>query len=98
MELKFVESVEKQIRRKKMHKVVRPLKAIRLKCLDCSGWQWSEIERCVHTDCILYPLRFGKKPKGVNYSKVSAKEYEKRINSRDYDVMEESGTVVEESQ
>ena len=65
-------------------KMARPMKSIRLKCLDCSGWQWSEVQKCAHTACILWPLRFGKKPKGVPYSKVSAKDYEKRINSRDF--------------
>ena len=78
-------------------KAVRPLRAIRLKCLDCSGWQWPEVERCIHTDCILWPLRFGKKPKGVHYSKVSAKEYEKRINSPNLSINAESRTTVEES-
>ena len=78
-------------------KVARPMRSIRLHCLDCSGWQWSEVQKCAHIDCILWPLRFGKKPKGVHYSKVSAKEYEKRINSRNSDVNQESCTVVEES-
>ena len=76
-------------------KIARPLRAIKLKCLDCSGWNRNEVKLCGHTDCILHPLRFGKKPKGVNYSTVSAKEYEKRIEGRNIDIKEESDTVVE---
>ena len=62
-------------------KVVRPLKAIRLKCLDCSGWNQSEVFKCVHEACILFPLRFGKKPTGVQYEKMSMAEYEKNIKN-----------------
>ena len=53
----------------------RPLKAIRLKCLDCSGWSSSEVAKCVHEKCILWGLRFGKKPKGIEYKTISLREY-----------------------
>ena len=43
-------------------KRLTPLKAIRVKCLDCSGFQPSEIRNCGITDCPLYPYRFGKNP------------------------------------
>jgi hypothetical protein len=39
-----------------------PIKAIRLKCLDCSGGAISEVEKCVIPDCVLYPFRMGKNP------------------------------------
>lgn len=39
-----------------------PIKAIRLKCLDCCCWQYSEVKACTCTDCPLYPFRFGKNP------------------------------------
>ena len=78
-------------------KMARPLKAIRLKCLDCSGWEWPEVARCQHTTCILWPLRFGKKPKGVAYSKVSAKDYEKRIQVGNFAELPVNDTVVEQS-
>lgn len=35
-------------------------RAIRLKCLDCSAWSWSEVENCEHKNCDLYPFRTGK--------------------------------------
>lgn len=40
----------------------KPLKAIRLKCLDCSGGSWNEVSQCWAEDCPLYPFRFGKNP------------------------------------
>ena len=48
-------------------KNVTPLRAIRLKCLDCSAGQPSEVRECPVTDCPLYPFRFGRNPnrKGI---------------------------------
>lgn len=43
-------------------KIKSPLKAIRLKCLDCSYNSSNEVRLCPVTDCILYPFRFGKNP------------------------------------
>ena len=34
-------------------------KAIREKCLNCSGWSYSEVENCEFADCDLYSLRMG---------------------------------------
>ena len=59
--------------------LVRPLKAIRFKCMDCSNWQQSEVRDCSHQSCILWPLRFGKKPKDQKYENYTIKEYEKLI-------------------
>ena len=39
-----------------------PVKAIRRKCIDCSGWNQREVELCPLTECTLYPFRFGKNP------------------------------------
>lgn len=39
-----------------------PVKAIRQKCIDCSGWSATEVEKCPMTECSLYPFRFGKNP------------------------------------
>ena len=59
--------------------LIRPLKSIRWKCLDCSAWSSKEVELCPHKDCILWPLRFGKKPKGQSYEKRTLEEYRKSI-------------------
>ena len=40
-----------------------PMKAIRKKCLDCSGGSFKEVELCPIDDCFLYTYRFGKRPK-----------------------------------
>ena len=34
-------------------------KAIRECCLNCSGWEPSEVRDCAFTDCHLYPYRMG---------------------------------------
>lgn len=37
-----------------------PLKAIKLKCLDCCCDQANEVTLCPVTDCTLFPFRKGK--------------------------------------
>ena len=38
------------------------LRAIRLKCYDCSCYQSNEVRDCPVTICPLYPFRLGKNP------------------------------------
>jgi len=42
---------------------LRPLKAIRAKCLECSADQITMVKNCVSEDCSLFPYRFGTNPK-----------------------------------
>lgn len=42
-----------------------PLKAIRSKCLDCSGGSEKEVRECRITSCSLHPYRMGKRPSTV---------------------------------
>lgn len=42
-----------------------PLRAIRLKCLDCSNQQIKEVRLCPVIDCPLYGYRMGHKPKNT---------------------------------
>jgi hypothetical protein len=35
-------------------------RAIREKCLNCTGWTYKKITRCSIDDCLLYPFRTGK--------------------------------------
>ena len=39
-----------------------PVKAIRTKCLDCSGGSPKEVRECNIPDCALYPYRLGTNP------------------------------------
>ena len=41
--------------------MITPLKAIRKKCLDCSGNDKTEVRKCPLKDCPLYPYRSGRK-------------------------------------
>jgi hypothetical protein len=43
-------------------KRVSPLRAIRLKCLDCSGQLINEVRNCTITCCNLWPFRMGRNP------------------------------------
>jgi len=61
--------------------LIRPLKAIRYKCLDCCCWNSAEVTRCPQKNCILWELRFGKKPKGRKYEQKSVKEYQQLVRS-----------------
>lgn len=48
-------------------KNLTPMKAIRLKCLDCTCNQPKEVTLCTATNCPLFPYRMGKRPKESNY-------------------------------
>ena len=48
-----------------------PLQAIRRKCVECSGGQRSEVERCQMTDCDLFVYRFGTNPRRKRIGKVA---------------------------
>lgn len=43
-------------------KKISPIKAIRLKCLECSNGSANEAKLCPVERCPLYPFRFGKNP------------------------------------
>jgi len=43
-------------------KRLTPIKAIRAKCLDCSGGNNAEVRNCVIPSCPLYPYRMGHNP------------------------------------
>lgn len=45
-------------------KILAPLKAIRLKCLNCCGGSINEVKNCSIEDCSLFMYRFGKRPEG----------------------------------
>lgn len=38
------------------------LSVIRAKCLDCSGYQQSEVRKCTAVRCALWPYRMGANP------------------------------------
>ncbi|HSH66073.1 MAG TPA: hypothetical protein VLB84_09800 [Bacteroidia bacterium] len=43
-------------------KRLSPVKAIKIKCLDCSCGSKKEVRECIIQDCPLYPFRLGKNP------------------------------------
>lgn len=55
---------------KDLKEITVPLKAIRVKCLDCSCGNVNEVKLCGAKSCPLYYFRFGKNPyrKKVEYT------------------------------
>ena len=47
--------------------ITTPLKAVRLKCLECAGYRPSQVRKCDSKDCPLYFYRMGHNPhrKGI---------------------------------
>ena len=58
-----------------------PMKAIRRKCIDCSGGSSNEVKLCPAQNCPLYDYRFGKDPhrKKVEYTGEQRKAMATRI-------------------
>ena len=54
-------------------KRISPLKAIRLKCLECVCWQVAEVKLCPSDDCMLWRFRFGKNTTGGGRKRGSGK-------------------------
>ena len=44
-------------------KKLTPIKAIRAKCIDCSGGSAKEVRECHIRDCELWPYRMGRRPR-----------------------------------
>ena len=60
---KAIESKHRSTVLKKELKIPNPLKAIRLKCLDCTFGSSPEVQRCHIEECPLWPFRFGRNPR-----------------------------------
>lgn len=78
------------------------LKAVRLKCLDCSCFQPKEVALCPVKKCTLYPYRFGKDPYRQKTTRVytpeereAARQRMAKINSQRKDTVNQSVTTAE---
>jgi len=69
-----------------------PIKAIRAKCLDCAGYQYSEVEKCTVPTCPLFPYRFGKRPREMSDFEVVKKI---EIEEDDSPTLDESEDEIE---
>jgi hypothetical protein len=56
------DGVKREGRAKKLG-IPKPLRAIRLKCLDCTCNQEAQIRECTIRLCALWPYRMGRYPK-----------------------------------
>ena len=57
-----VQSSARKKRGKGAARVLTPIKAIRAKCIDCSGDSAAEVRACELDDCPLHPYRMGRNP------------------------------------
>jgi hypothetical protein len=55
-----------------------PLRAIRLKCLDCMCGQWGEVRNCDIYTCSLWLYRLGKRPDAAMWQ-----EWEKALKQEE---------------
>ena len=44
------------------HNPISPLKALRLRCIDCYGGCLKSVRGCTSTDCLSWPFRMGRNP------------------------------------
>ncbi len=56
----------------------RPLRAMRKKCIDCSGGSKAEVKYCTVRDCDLWFYRLGKRPQTVKDQKLVNKQSHKK--------------------
>jgi len=52
-------------RRREPGEIATPVASIRNFCLECCGYQPSEVELCTAPKCWLWPWRFGRTPEGA---------------------------------
>jgi hypothetical protein len=57
-----------------------PIRAIRAKCLDCSGGNAAEVRKCTAVGCALWPFRMSHNPFHGKTSEVEAEEAEEGPN------------------
>ena len=71
---KRIESKRRNTVLKKKLNIPNPLRAIRLKCLDCTVGNWAEVQCCHIEECSLWPFRFGRNPRDAD---LMVPEYDK---------------------
>lgn len=80
-------------------KRISPLKAIRLKCLDCSCGSSNEVKLCPAEKCPLYPFREGHNPfiAKREYTEEQKEAIKSRLmNSRQSAAMKKSQNSISE--
>lgn len=63
-------------------KTISPLRAIRLKCLDCCCQQRNEVKDCTAANCPLFNFRLGKNPNRKSSGRVMTDEQKQAVALR----------------
>ena len=61
---------------------MKPLEAIKARCLDCCGHDRAEVKLCPCTDCPLYVYRLGKMPKNESRKRNLTDEQRDALRER----------------
>ena len=81
---------------------ITPMKAIRMKCLDCCMDQVKEVRLCSAKDCPLHPFRLGKNPYRAKreYTEEERKKIAERLHKSksESDDLEEIDEELEDSE
>lgn len=64
------------------HAPISPMKAIKLKCLDCCCGNWGEVKACTAIKCPLWPFRMGKNRWRVPMSEERRQEMSERARKQ----------------
>lgn len=63
------------------HSRVSPLRALRLKCLDCCNDSAQEVRLCTAVDCPSWPFRMGKNPWASEARREIGRSAARRLNA-----------------
>ena len=63
------------------HAKVSPLRALRLKCLDCCNDSAQEVRLCTAVDCPSWPFRIGKNPWASEARREIGRSAARRLNA-----------------
>ena len=72
-----------------------PVRSIRAKCLDCSGWQTKEVRLCPLEKCALWPYRMGVRPKHPKAIKANEDARREKLRATSSVSAPESRTATE---
>ena len=74
--------INETIQNTSSEKRISPLKAIKERCIDCSGGSFNEVKVCTATNCALYPFRLGKNPFSKKGKRVLTDDQRKELAER----------------
>ena len=94
---KRIESKRRNTVLKKKLNIPSSLRAILLKCLDCSDGKWDVVQLCHIEGCSLWPFRFGRNPREADLMVSEYAKWGEREGEHFYKGFEQVKKLVAES-